>query len=152
MTIGYAIKKLLQVYNVPVFYWNSQYWNCRKAQRPKFNAKILTLKGPKKLVIGPNLGRGPRSGHPCCTLIVTPPFNILDITSSFSPIGRKPGARKENARGASARLHERTASGARNGDRCAWADPRRSRVAASCALRRPKDAGECWGEPQTSNH
>ena len=68
MTIGYAIKKLLQVYNVPVFYWNSQYWNCRKAQRPKFNAKILTLKGPKKLVIGPNLGRGPRSGHPCCTV------------------------------------------------------------------------------------
>ena len=41
------------------FLWPIVVISWLKAQKPKFNAYILNLKGPKKSVRGPNLGPGP---------------------------------------------------------------------------------------------
>ena len=80
----------------------------------------------------------------CFTLLL---FSSATLAASaataatFSQLGRKPGARQENARRALARLHERTASGARIGECGTRADSRCSRAASSCTVRRPERAG-----------
>ena len=48
-----------------IFLWLLVVISWLKSQRPKLNAYILNLMGPKKSVRGPNLGWGPRSGQPC---------------------------------------------------------------------------------------